>query len=272
MARPNDGLRLRTDQIEEPGRRRATVEQSRGAAPEEAVLALQRSAGNAAVQRLLAGRAPLGVYRNPFSYTGTGREQGGEVTVTVNGGGAEGTITAEGFVIRASPPLFTMFGKGFGAGNPERHAVSGSLKWELDDRDAQRVVIGTIKATPKGTGVGMLLCYHLAETSAKRGITTIGTDLSALEEGTPEFYQSLGLEPSAERRQIADEAVGPMPTATAEQRKAKEAKRKDIAYSARLDGKIATVLANAQTSAFKKWKLREGAQPKEEEKKASALA
>ena len=58
------------------GKRRDGPTPGRAAPPGhrfERILALQRDAGNAAVRRLLAGaRVPIGVYRNPFGYSGIG--------------------------------------------------------------------------------------------------------------------------------------------------------------------------------------------------------
>ena len=179
--------------------------------------------------------------------------------VSVASGATGGRVAVKGTVVRTAPPLVTVpFFGGLGGGGPQSETVSGDVDWHLDDADAQRAVIGTIKATPKGTGVGNLLVYHLTLEAARLGVTTIGTDLSALEEGTPEFYQGIGLEPSADRRGLAAEAVGGMPAGTAKERETKEAKRKDILYSARLDGAIATVRDRALARAGGKWRAGSG--------------
>lgn len=73
--------------------------------------------------------------------------------------------------------------------------IDATLDFKFDKDNPKRIVIGNIKATPKRTGTGSILVYHLANFAAANGFDTLGTDLSALEEGTPEFYQSIGLNP-----------------------------------------------------------------------------
>jgi hypothetical protein len=80
--------------------------------------------------------------------------------------------------------------------NQSDKEVKGSLDFKIDPENSKRLVIGTISTHPKRTGAGTLLVYEFAKYAKDNGYTTIGTDLSALEEGTPEFYKSLGFKPS----------------------------------------------------------------------------
>jgi hypothetical protein len=141
-------------------------------------------------------------------------------------------------------------------GGLEEHAdtpVNGSLDYHVDADDETRWVIGSLQCTPKRTGVGMLLAYHLAKEAKANGVKTLGTDLSALEEGTPEFYQAIGLTPSPERVELAMDAVSGMPVTTEVERNRKAAKQKDIMYSARLDADVDIVLRLTSASYAKYW-------------------
>ncbi|NEO89470.1 MAG: DUF4157 domain-containing protein [Moorea sp. SIO3G5] len=79
--------------------------------------------------------------------------------------------------------------------NQEVKQIKATLNFHIDDKDKTRVVIGTIMATPKRTGAGSVLIYHLTKWASDAGKEWIGTDLSALEEGTPDFYKAIGLTP-----------------------------------------------------------------------------
>jgi hypothetical protein len=193
-----------------------------------ALLALQAGAGNQAVSALLAR----------VSYAGTGREQGGAVDVTVAGQ----TIAAAGTVMRGEE----------GAAKAAVR-VTGLLEFHDDDSEPNRVVIGNIRSQPKRTGVGMVLVYHLARDAKSRGKTVLGTDLSALEEGTPEFYMSLGLQPSHHHVNMALEATADMPTTNTAEIQARETQRKNIMYSARLDNSVDDVMARAYESMGRTW-------------------
>ncbi len=91
--------------------------------------------------------------------------------------------------------------KGWKQTGEQRVNITGSLETKADPNDNKRRVIGNIKSTPKRTGVGTLLIYEFVQDAIKAGITTVGTDLSALEAGTPEFYKSLGLAPTPQQSQ-----------------------------------------------------------------------
>lgn len=83
----------------------------------------------------------------------------------------------------------------FNKENGESQDITATLSFKVDERDSSRVVIGNMKATPKRTGAGSILIYHLIKWASDNGKEWIGTDLSALEEGTPEFYKAIGLNP-----------------------------------------------------------------------------
>lgn len=225
-----------------------------GPADVSRLLALQSQIGNQAVSRMLQPRRDRPrLMRNPITYAGKDREMLGNVTIKAD----RGLITAKGTVLR--PP------KGGGTsvvgGGLEEVAetpLEGSIDYHPDPDEKTRWVIGTMKCEPKRTGVGMLLAYHLAKEAKAAGIKTLGTDLSALEEGTPEFYQAIGLTPSPERVDMAVDAVSGMPAATATEREKKAKKQKDIMYSARLDADIDVVL-NLTGASFEKYWTANGA-------------
>ncbi|WP_417237453.1 DUF4157 domain-containing protein [Bizionia paragorgiae] len=113
-------------------------------------------------------------------------------------------------------------------GEEEQQEVAGSLDYHIDPENERRMVIGTIKCTPKRTGAGSILIYLLADKAIEEGMELMGTDLSALEEGTPEFYMSIGLAPTQERSQMVTEIVRGTPEITGEQ-------IKNLMYSAELN-------------------------------------
>lgn len=128
------------------------------------------------------------------AYRRESSEGGGELIVTENADG----ITIKGWIRRKTKN--TGLTSLFSATSIKTTDVEGSLNYHRDRSDATRLVIGTIKCKPKRTGAGTILVYHMAKYALANNYTTIGTDLSALEEGTPEFYQSIGLAPSQQRR------------------------------------------------------------------------
>ena len=70
--------------------------------------------------------------------------------------------------------------------------VMGHLKYKYRDN---KFIIETISSTPKRTGCGAILMYHLALIAENTKDALICTELSALEEGTPEFYRKMNLFP-----------------------------------------------------------------------------
>lgn len=79
--------------------------------------------------------------------------------------------------------------------------VTGSLKYKVRDN---KFIIETISSTPKRTGCGAILMYHLALIAENTQDALICTELSALEEGTPEFYLKMNLFPTNEWRDAMD--------------------------------------------------------------------
>ena len=81
-------------------------------------------------------------------------------------------------------------------GGEEQKSISGSLLHSIDKLNSKRVIISTISVTPKNTGAGSVLMYLLANKAVDDKMDAIGTELSALEEGTTEFYRKLGFAPA----------------------------------------------------------------------------
>lgn len=117
------------------------------------------------------------VQRNPDDYTSNKLNEG-KLTITAT----LGKITATG---------------SFKAKDKSQE-IKATLDFKVDKKNDKRIIIGVIKASPKRTGAGSILVYYLAQYAKKNGFKLIGTDLSALEEGTPEFYDSIGLVPEPE--------------------------------------------------------------------------
>lgn len=70
--------------------------------------------------------------------------------------------------------------------------VYGNLIYRHQDN---KFIIETIFSAPKHTGCGAILMYHLASNANATQDALICTELSALEEGTPEFYKKMNLFP-----------------------------------------------------------------------------
>ena len=209
-----------------------------GAAPAppavEDLLALQRSAGNQAVQRLVRGRAAeLVLQRERTDYKSATGEAGAEVAVDVE----DGLISAAGTLAGAA-----------GARTP----CSGTLNFKIDDQNPKRVVIDTVFSQPEGAGLGGLLGLHLAHWAQARGMTSIGTNLTA--PTAMGFYITIGLDPSPANAEAAIEAVSGMPRGTEDEIRARETQKAKLMYSSPLDAPVSTVLAKAQASADKRWK------------------
>jgi hypothetical protein len=155
-----------------------------------------------------------------------------EIFVEVDG--ANGNYTAKGWIQKGE----------------NRQAITGSLETKVDQQDNKRIVIGNIKSTPKRTGAGTLLIYEFLQDAIRAGIKTVGTDLSALEEGTPEFYKSLGLAPAPQQAQAVLGLVAQIPDLTKQQ-------IDNMLYAGRLDNDPATVLKNISGSVAK-WRTDSG--------------
>jgi hypothetical protein len=202
-----------------------------GAASEQArfFLSLQRSAGNRAVaalvQRLHGGGV---VQRTPDKYTHQS-ETGGALEVKVDDSG----VQARGWIGKMIAP--TGFLASLRSPSLERVPLTGSIDFHVDADDGKRLVIGTIKSQPKRTGAGTILVYHMAKYALGKGYTIIGTDLSALEEGTPEFYESIGLRPAqASYDSLAGLQIDPASRAG-----------KNILWAGRLDGNTDAIFNKA---------------------------
>lgn len=189
-----------------------------------AVLALQRTAGNRAVSQL--------IQRETFHYDSSTGQAGTAVTVTVDDG------------------LISVTGTLAPAGGPPVHC-KGSLDFKVDDRNPKRLVIGTVFTQPEGSGLGGLLGMHLAQWGQARGMTSIGTDLTAPTASA--FYTAIGLEPSQETVGLATHLVSGMPGGTPLEIDAREAQRHKLVYSAPLNAPLATVLERATASAARRW-------------------
>lgn len=203
-------------------------------APVEELLRLQRTAGNQAVHRLIGGGVgDRLLQREKIDYESATGAAGNEVSVTVQ----DGLISAEGTIV---PPA--------GAATP----CSGTLNFKVDDADPGRVVIDTVFTQPEGAGIGGLLGLHLAQWAQARGMTTIGTNLTA--PTAAGFYITIGLDPSPRIVEAAIEAVSDMPRGNAAEIEAREKQKAKLMYSSPLDAPVSTVLAKAQASADKRWK------------------
>jgi hypothetical protein len=135
------------------------------------------------------------------------------------------------------------------AGNT-KHVVNGSLTYKTQ---GNALVIDVISASPKRTSVGEILVFHLANLAAEQGKDFIGTDLSALEEGTPEFYRKIGLRPADDYAAMQNELVdaekraGKFNVGTHQENKeAKKKRRLYLQYSGELRGKVGDVIRNSQ--------------------------
>ena len=122
--------------------------------------------------------------------------------------------------------------------------IKANLTYKIDDQIKERLIIKNLMSFPKRTGVGSLLVYHLALIAVHNQKTVIGTDTSALEEGTPDFYQRIGLvpEPSEELEML----IGKMSAEANKQDEAEAEKSaramKNMLWAGRLNGKTQTVL------------------------------
>jgi uncharacterized protein DUF4157 len=131
-----------------------------------------------------------------------------------------------------------------------KHVVNGALTYKTE---GNALVIDVISSSPKRTSVGEILVFHLANLAAERGRDFIGTDLSALEEGTPEFYRKIGLRPAEEwaaaQNELVDaeEQAGKFNIGTPpENAAAKEKRRLYLQHSGALRGRVGDVVRNSQ--------------------------
>lgn len=124
--------------------------------------------------------------------------------------------------------------------------ITGTLETKMDPVDHTRAVISKVTSQPKRTGAGSLLVYEFALDALSHGIKTISTDSSALEEGTPEFYKSMGFSPTIEHAMNVAKIV-----ATEE---VSEDQINRMLYSAGLDVSIHHLLENLH-STIAKWKV-----------------
>lgn len=111
--------------------------------------------------------------------------------------------------IKENPNLISLSGYLYGSQDKDSYlrdgankiGVMGSLKYKVKDN---KFIIETISSTPKRTGCGAILMYHLALIAENTQDALICTELSALEEGTPEFYLKMNLFPTNEWRDAMD--------------------------------------------------------------------
>jgi hypothetical protein len=181
------------------------------------LLQLQHTIGNRALGQMLVQRTP-----DEYEHMTT---TGGKIEVSVGGS----LIEAKGWIGQMVEPtgLFSQWR----SPSLEKTALKASVDFHQDETNDKRLVIGTISSQPKRTGVGTILIFHLAKYALENGYTTIGTELSALEEGTPQFYESIGLKPGQERYDMLIETGIPLDSP----------KAKDILWSGSLDGNVEDV-------------------------------
>ena len=185
----------------------------------DTLLALQRHAGNRAVQRVVASYATPDARETPEERASPSPHSAWHEVCRPGEASAERNIQSvhrrrferlglgRGWVeVDDSGDPFTVKGTAYGsiAGSKGQESYSpngsegipipGALEWE-EDPDHDMLIVKDIHVTPKRTAVGNILMYHFVKLARAEKVRFVGTALSALEEGTPEFYQKVGLEP-----------------------------------------------------------------------------
>ena len=127
--------------------------------------------------------------------------------------------------------------------------VVGTLKYRYRDN---KYTIETISSTPKRTGCGAILMYHLALIAENTQDALICTELSALEEGTPEFYRKMNLFPDEKWTDDMDRMVQDEINAGRLAKKDEEKRRFYLYYSGALQG-YPSFVKEAAFNSFKKY-------------------
>lgn len=172
----------------------------------------------------------------------------GEVIVDDDGN----PITLRGTIRGRTEPDSYGSGTIYKADGDEMVQVTASLLYKTV---GDGLVVDGVVATPKRTSVGPILMAHFALYAINEGYRTLETYLSAPEEGTPEFYQKLGFQPSQEWKELIDTVI--MPAREEQGAFSNDAERGKYRlyqyYSAALQAPAQTVLREAQDSYLKYW-------------------
>jgi hypothetical protein len=114
--------------------------------------------------------------------------------------------------------------------------------------DAKILVISTISAT-KRTSIGPVLAYEAASVAPRTGCQFVGTELSALEEGTPEFYKKIGLLPTKLNIANVDTSLAGMQAGPT-----RAQARDRMLWAGELRGETSDVLEKAKAAALARWR------------------
>lgn len=129
--------------------------------------------------------------------------------------------------------------------------VKGSLIYTVNEN---KFIINTISSTPKRTGCGAILMYHLCLIAENTPNALICTELSALEEGTPEFYLNMNLIPANDWIQSQNRILQDEINDNRVRGKQEIEKRKlNLYYSSKLSGDVNNVKTAALTSFQRHW-------------------
>jgi hypothetical protein len=88
--------------------------------------------------------------------------------------------------------------------------------------------------------------YRAALLAKRNGCRYVATQLSALEEGTPEFYDKIGLAPTPERRAEVEKILPPDQPVHE-----REAARERMLWAGALRGEVDSVIARAKAAVDK---------------------
>lgn len=227
---------------------------------------LQRAIGNRATTELLAGGgrprpAPRAAMKVPPLRTVVTRTPAVQRLAYKS---VKGTGQVE---LKENANPITAAGTLVGKNNDGIYDPAGTdtvkLDGSLDYKDSgESYIIGVIKATPKRTAIGEMMVWALAEKAVSAKKKYIATELSALEEGTPEFYAKIGLEPDPEW------AASMLPLVNAEAERGDFAKEDSegevdldkkfkrlmqLSYSGALKGDVKTVKERTERGFKKYW-------------------